>query len=251
MPSQAQRLRQAWAQVPVRTLRCVVTRYQQTHILPCSYTLEWMQPNPGSTTWVGVHSARANHYVAAMLNHGLLQPLLGLPTHVEVRREVPYGARSRVDFVLQQPHCSTYVEVKSVTMTQQQQQDDGGDAHVATVAVFPDTVSTRAQQHARELTALVNAPGTGEDGVQQGKRRRVEATTRAVMLFVVQRDDAQAFEPCRAKDPEYAALCEAAAAAGVKLVAVAVRLDEQGGVAWVGQLPIKTVLHQGESLTSS
>lgn len=199
-----------------------VHKHTKTHLSRHSYTLEWLQPNPSATTWVGVHSARANEYVAAMLDRGLLQPLLGVsPTH-ETRREVAYGTRSRVDFVLEEPGCQStlYVEVKSVTMTEQE------------VAVFPDTVSTRAQQHARELTALVE-PDQGH------KRRRVDSSTRAAMLFVVQRDDVVAFAPCGAKDPAYAALCVEAAKAGVKLVAVAIRLDEQGGVVFVGSLPVK------------
>lgn len=193
------------------------------------HTLEWVQPQPDSPTWVGVHSARANHYVTAMLNRGLLQPLLGVSRGHSTRREVPYGTRSRVDFVLEGGDCSMYVEVKSVTMTQHG------------VAVFPDTVSTRAQQHARELTALLTA------STQGNKRRRLEVgeegttgkgTKRAAMLFVVQRDDAEAFAPCRVKDPEYAALCVAAKAAGVQLVAVAIRLDEHGAVRFVGELPV-------------
>lgn len=196
-----------------------------------SYTLEWLQPNPQSPTWVGVHSARANHYVAAMLERGLLQPLLGMSMSHTTRREVPYGTRSRVDFVLQEGKCSTYVEVKSVTLTQQERD--------VTVAVFPDTVSTRAQQHARELTALLCTKASAEE---QGKRRRVEGKARrAVMLFVVQRDDAQEFAPCKAKDPAYAALCVQAAAAGVQLVAVAIRLNEEDAVEYVRELPVVDV----------
>lgn len=46
------------------------------------------------------------------------------------------------------------------------------------MALFPDTVSERAQRHVRELTALAVAGG------------------HAALVFVVQRDDCSAFAPC-------------------------------------------------------
>ena len=46
------------------------------------------------------------------------------------------------------------------------------------VALFPDTVSDRAQRHVRELTALARAGGA------------------AALVFLVQRDDCTAFAPC-------------------------------------------------------
>ena len=46
------------------------------------------------------------------------------------------------------------------------------------IALFPDTVSQRAQRHMRELTALAHA----------GRA--------AACVFVVQRDDCAAFAPC-------------------------------------------------------
>ncbi len=97
-----------------------------THIHPSihktpsnRYTLEWVQPDPNRPTWVGVHSARANHYVRTMLDMGILTPvLLGDTTSLtHVQAEVRYGEASRVDFVVHGEDGScVYVEVKSVTM---------------------------------------------------------------------------------------------------------------------------------------
>lgn len=89
------------------------------------------------------------------------------------------------------------------------------------MALFPDTVSQRAQRHVTELTALA----------QQGGR--------AALLFVVQRGDCVAFAPCKERDPEYAALVAEAALAGVKLLAAAVTLDASARrVRYCGQLPV-------------
>lgn len=91
----------------------------------------------------------------------------------------------------------------------------------ARLALFPDTVSQRAQRHVRELTALVRKGG------------------KAALLFIVQRSDCVAFAPCKEKDPEYASLVAEAALAGVKLLAAAVTLDIGARrVRYCGQLPV-------------
>jgi DNA-binding sugar fermentation-stimulating protein len=82
------------------------------------------------------------------------------------------------------------------------------------IALFPDTVSERAQKHVRELMAVVAA---GHE---------------AVCLFLVQRGDCSRFAPCHAKDPAYGALLLQAQAAGVQVLAVGCSLEpaEGGGV---------------------
>ena len=76
------------------------------------------------------------------------------------------------------------------------------------MALFPDTVSLRAQRHVRELTAMAKA-----------------GSERAALLFLVQRGDCSCFAPCHEKDPEYGRLLVEAASAGVHIVAVACELD--------------------------
>ena len=63
-----------------------------------AHTLEWIQPQPGEA-WVGVHSAKANALVRALLEAGRLP---GLPPYAWVQQEVKFGAggASRCDFVL-------------------------------------------------------------------------------------------------------------------------------------------------------
>jgi sugar fermentation stimulation protein A len=185
-----------------------------------AHTLEWMRPAPGAA-WVGVHSAKANAMVDALLAVGAVP---GLPPFDTVRREVPFGAeRSRVDFVLDRaaagalPAGECFVEVKSVTLAEDLPAGGGR------LAVFPDTVSVRAQRHVRELAAVAAHGGD------------------AAMVFVVQRGDCAAgFAPSHRCDPEYGRLVVAAAAAGVRVVALAVELDADAGVVrFVGALKVR------------
>jgi hypothetical protein len=64
------------------------------------------------------------------------------------------------------------------------------------IALFPDTVSERAQKHVRELAALARA---GHE---------------AACLFLVVRSDVARFAPCHNKDPAYAELLAEAEATG-------------------------------------
>lgn len=90
-----------------------------------------------------------------------------------------------------------------------------------TIALFPDTVSVRAQRHLRELTALTKAGGC------------------AALVFLVQRGDCSAFAPCYDKDPAYGLLLKEAVAAGVQVVPVACEIDlESAKVLYKGTLPL-------------
>jgi sugar fermentation stimulation protein A len=90
------------------------------------------------------------------------------------------------------------------------------------MALFPDTVSIRAQRHVRELTKVVEKGGE------------------AALIFLIQRGDCAAFAPCYEKDPEYSNLVVAAVEAGVKVVAVVCDLDPfKGEVVYKGTVPLK------------
>lgn len=88
--------------------------------------------------------------------------------------------------------------------------------------MWPDTVSTRGQRHIRELLAIVRQGGS------------------AALVFLVQRGDCAAFAPCHTKDPEYGRLLVEAAAAGVKVVALACQLDVAAQVVRsCGAIPVR------------
>ena len=67
-------------------------------------------------------------------------------------------------------------------------------------AEFPDCVAARSSKHLRELGAMA----------AQGDR--------AVVLFVVQRDDCLSFSVCRDLDPAFATALDQAAAAGIEVL---------------------------------
>jgi sugar fermentation stimulation protein A len=138
----------------------------------------------------GVNTMNPNRLVAEALAADAIPELAGYAVH---RREVKFGAASRVDFVLTHPErADCYVEVKNCHLRR-----------AGTLAEFPDCVAARSAKHLRELAAMV----------AEGHR--------AVQLFVIQRTDCDRFAACADLDPVYAAGLEAAADAGVEVLVYA------------------------------
>ncbi|MBS1184140.1 MAG: sfsA [Proteobacteria bacterium] len=146
---------------------------------------------------VGIDTGLSNRIVAEAIAHDRIPALAGYET---LRREVPYGARSRVDMLLEnagRPPC--YVEVKSVTLSRR-----------PTMAEFPDAVTARGARHLAELAAMV------------------EAGARAVLVYLVQRGDCDHFEIAADIDPVYAAAAGSARAAGVEMLVVRAEVTPVG-----------------------
>jgi sugar fermentation stimulation protein A len=156
----------------------------KTRKLPYTWELIQVQDND-QPVWTGVNTALPNRVIRQALENHLIPEITG---YDQVRREVPYGQEnSRIDFLLTaEKHPDTYVEVKNTTWM------DG------TLALFPDTVTERGQKHLREMTAL-----------------RPEA--RAIMLYFINRGDADRFAPGDSRDPTYGQLLRTAIAAGVEI----------------------------------
>lgn len=147
------------------------------------------------TTWVGVNTNRTNRVVREGIEYGAIPELGGYPA---LRTEVPYGKRSRIDLLLEDGGRRCYVEVKNVTLA-----DDG-------VAMFPDAVTKRGLVHLQELSA------------------RVMAGDRAVMVYLVNRQDCHGFRPAAHIDPDYAEELREATAAGVEALVYAARVGPEG-----------------------
>ncbi len=153
---------------PLRKLRC---------------TLEMVH---NGRCWIGVNTQLPNRLAEEALLTGRIPCL---PAFDQLRREVRYGANSRIDLLATDRDGDCYIEVKNVTLVE----DDG-------FYRFPDAVTTRGLKHLHDLMEVV----------RQGHR--------AVMLFVVQRSDGSTFRPATQIDPAYAAGLRAAEAAGVLIL---------------------------------
>jgi sugar fermentation stimulation protein A len=149
-----------------------------------AWTLELVEADGGL---VGVNTMHPNRLVAEALAADAIPELTGYAVH---RREVKFGAASRVDFLLTHPaRADCYLEIKNVHLRRE-----------GTLAEFPDCVAARSAKHLRELEAMV----------AEGHR--------AAALFVVQRTDCDAFAACAELDPAFAAALEHAAQAGVEVL---------------------------------
>ena len=147
--------------------------------------------------FTGVDTAVPNRMLRAALQTG---EVAGLDGYETVRPEVKYGEASRIDFLLSAPgRRDAYVEVKSVTLSRQ-----------PGLAEFPDSKTARGTKHLGELTAMV----------AQGHR--------AVMLYLIQRTDCDAFMLAGDIDPIYAAAYAKARAAGVETLCFDCRITPDG-----------------------
>jgi sugar fermentation stimulation protein A len=147
-----------------------------------AYTWELVFAN---NTWVGINTNVPNKLVFETIQDGDIPELTG---YTEFKREVKYGKNSRIDILLQSDKELCYVEVKNVTLAR-------GD-----VAQFPDAVTARGKKHLDELVEMV----------KQGHR--------AVMFFLVQREDTDLFTPAKDIDPLYAETLKFAFENGVEIL---------------------------------
>jgi sugar fermentation stimulation protein A len=170
-----------------------------------AHTLEMIEARGA---WVGVHTGRANPLARAALEAGVVPELRG---YAELRAEVVPEPGSRLDFALTR-HAhgepNAWVEVKSVTLSR-----------TPGVAEFPDAVTARGAKHAALLARLA----------KQGAR--------AVLLFVVQRDDCEVVRPADDVDPAYGRALRDAAAQGVLVRALRARVSARA-ITLLGELPV-------------
>lgn len=151
---------------------------------------------------VGINTGFANAVAAEAIEAGLITELQG---YSGLRREVKYGLNSRIDLLLEDgalPPC--YVEVKSVTLRR------GEASNGSNLAEFPDSVTARGSKHLGELKEMASRGA------------------RAMMLFVVQRDDCAYFSVAGDIDQVYAKALHDALAGGVEAVAYACKVDAGG-----------------------
>ncbi len=170
---------------------------------------------PNRTVWLkpADRPHRQTDYDLALIEHGEI--LVSLNAHLPnallaqalrgghlpwvdrgavVRAEAHLGT-SRLDFLVRsQDNRQLWIEAKSVTLV---------EGHLAK---FPDAPTRRGTRHVHELTSAV----------RQGDQ--------ALIIFVVQRSDAECFTPNDRTDPDFGDALRAAAGAGVQVRAIRCRV---------------------------
>lgn len=158
-----------------------------------AYTLQLVEQG---NALVGINTLLPNRLVAEALAADAIPELSGYAT---IKPEVKYAEASRVDFLLTHPgRPPCWLEVKNCHFSR-----------TPGLAEFPDCKAERSTRHLEDLAAQV----------REGHR--------AVVLFVVQREDCEVFSACADLDPKFAAGLEAAAKAGVEVLVYACAMSTQ------------------------
>lgn len=135
--------------------------------------------------WIIINSSFPNRIARIAIVNGWLPELAGYTT---VKSEYPFG-HSRLDFLLsREKHPSCLVEVKGVTLAKGEK------------ALFPDAPTARGARHLEELI------------------RSVQEGYRAVVLFLVMRDEPVTFSPNADIDPLFTRRLISAAKCGVEIL---------------------------------
>lgn len=140
-------------------------------------------------TLVGINTGRPNRLAEEAIGNGLVG---NFGDYALMQREQKYGTRSRIDLLLSDPLLGlAYVEVKNVHFRRN-----------GRLAEFPDSVTTRGARHLEELG----------DMVEEGHR--------AIMVYLIQREDCDSFAICSDLDPAYGKAFERAMLRGVEACAI-------------------------------
>ena len=147
------------------------------------FTLEIIKSNGAS---VGVNTHRANRIVEAAL---LSNKIKSIKKIIHIKREVKYGENSRIDFLVNNKDEEIYIEVKNVTLSLKKG-----------IAEFPDAITERGSKHLKELSKIK------------------DKKTRAIMLYLIQRDDCKYFQIAKEIDEKYNSNLQKAIESGVEVL---------------------------------
>ncbi len=148
------------------------------------YTLEIIRDKGAS---VGINTHRANRIVEKAI---IEKKISTLGKKYDYRREVKYGKNSRIDFLItNKKDEEIFLEVKNVTLSKRKG-----------ISEFPDAITERGSKHLLELIDIV------------------KKNKRAIMLFLVQRNDCKKFRIAEEIDSIYKKNIMNAMKAGVEIL---------------------------------
>lgn len=153
------------------------------------YTLEMTH---SGKSWIVVNTNIPNSLAEYFIKHNQIP---SLENYYSIKREVKYGENSRIDLLLENDNEKCFVEVKNTTLVDEN------------IAYFPDAPSDRAIKHLKEL----------EKEITKGNR--------AVMLYLITRDDANSFSPANHIDSRYGKALENAVKNGVEIIPVLCKVN--------------------------
>lgn len=164
--------------------------------LPYSWELIEVDLGRGAVL-VGINTSSPNGAVATAIRSGLVPELSG---YTSLRREVRYGGNSRIDILLEHDrHPPCYVEIKNVHLMRR-----------PGLAEFPDSVTARGTKHLKALSEMASSGA------------------RAVMVYFIQRGDAERFTLAHDIDRGYANAFLEATSRGVEAIALCSALTLEG-----------------------
>jgi len=153
------------------------------------YTLELTD---NGESLISVNTSMTNKIVQEALSLGIITEVAAYKT-IKPEKKV---FDSRIDFYLTQAGLpDVYLEVKNVTLRTE-----------TSLAQFPDAVTTRGQKHLKDLMKIK------------------EHGDRAIMLYVVNREDVSTFSPADHIDPEYGIILREAIKSGVEVLVYQAKL---------------------------
>ena len=147
------------------------------------YTLQIIEDQK---TKVGINTHLTNKIVFDALSKRKIKNFKNLD---KIQQEVRFGKNTRFDFLITEKNKKTFIEVKNVTFSRQND-----------IAEFPDAITSRGLKHIQELL--------------KAKKKGFEI----YLFFVIQRDDCSKFELAKDIDPEYCELLLKAVKKNLKIL---------------------------------
>ena len=157
------------------------------------YTLQIIEDQ---NTKVGINTHLTNKIVFDALSKRKIKNFKNLD---KIQQEVRFGKNTRFDFLITEKNKKTFIEVKNVTLSRQND-----------IAEFPDAITSRGLKHIQELL--------------KAKKKGFEI----YLFFVIQRNDCSKFELAKDIDPEYCELLLKAVKKNLKILCYDCKFSTKG-----------------------